>query len=355
MKDLTQVCICPEQTLRDAMMCINQNAKGIALVVYDDGRLYCTITDGDLRRALLSGLSLDMRIEDWARQYTKIGQGRPVTVPQGTSHQELLHLMQAGSLRHIPLLDDFGRVTDLALLSELITDRELPLSAIVMAGGNGLRLRPLTEDLPKPMLPVGDRPIIEHIIDQLRRTGICEVRISTHYKSETIVRHLGDGQKFGMKINYIIEDSPLGTAGALGLMSVPKSTVLAVNGDILTQLNYRSMLAFHQDNKAVMTVAVRQYVFQVPYGVVEMEGIEIQRLIEKPPLQYFVNAGIYLLEPEVFRFLVPSQKFDMTDLIACLLTEKKRVVSFPISEYWLDIGRRADYEKAQIDFAKESN
>lgn len=354
MIDLSSVCVRPGQSLREAMLCIDKNTKGIALVVDDERRLLFTITDGDLRRAVLQNLSLSMTVVAWASRRIETGCTHPVTAPLGTSPSELLHLMQADGLRHVPLLDDCGRVADLALLSELIAEKEFSLRAVVMAGGVGTRLRPLTEDLPKPMLPVGDRPVMEHIVDQLRRTGIREVSISTHYKSETIIRHFGDGQKYGVNISYVVEESPLGTAGALGLMAPPTSTLLAMNGDILTQVNVHSMLAFHQDNRAIMTVGVRQYGFQVPYGVVELEGTEIRRLSEKPTLHYLVNAGVYLLEPAVYDYIVPRQKFDMTDLITRLLDDKQRVVSFPISEYWLDIGQHADYEKAQADFSRES-
>jgi NDP-sugar pyrophosphorylase family protein len=218
-----------------------------------------------------------------------------------------------------------------------------------MAGGFGNRLRPLTEDLPKPMLPVGGRPLMERIVEQLRDVGIHQLSVTTHYKPEVIADHFGDGSQFGVKIDYVREEQPLGTAGALGMIDQPEGLLLVMNGDIVTQLNFRAMVDFHHEHKADMTVAVRKFDFQVPFGVVETEGVLITGLAEKPSLGFFVNAGIYLLEPTAHRNIPRGQRFDMTDLIDHLLAEKRRVVSFPIREYWLDIGHDADYEQAQDD------
>jgi dTDP-glucose pyrophosphorylase/CBS domain-containing protein len=352
MIDLSLICLLSDNTLREAMLCIDRNAKGIALVMDAEQRLRYTITDGDLRRAVLHGLSLDMTVEEWAEQCAEHGSLHPTTAPLGTQPSDLLRLMQVDGLRHIPLIDNNGRVADLALLSDLIAKPEVSLKAVVMAGGAGTRLRPLTVNLPKPMLPVGNRPVIEHIVAQLREAGILQVSITTHYRPETIIQHFGNGQKFGVKIDYVNEEHPLGTAGALGLMPHWNSTLLVINGDILTKLNYQSMLEFHQENKAVVTVGIRHYDFQIPYGVVETEGVDVRQLREKPVLQFFVNAGVYLLEPEVYQYFFPRERLDMTDLISRLLDDKQRVVSFPISEYWLDVGVHADYEKAQADFER---
>ena len=352
MVDLSQFCICPDRNLREVMDCINRNAKGIALVVEDNGRLRYTVTDGDLRRAVLEGLSLDMSVEAWAKRRVEHGNLHPTTAMVGTSLFELRLLMKKKGLLHVPLTDGDGRVVDLVLLSELI-EAEPALTAVLMAGGSGTRLRPLTSDLPKPMLPIGDRPLMEHIVNQLRDAGIRQVSITTHYKPEPIIQHFGNGHQFGVEINYVNEERPLGTAGSLSLLPPWSSTLLVMNGDIFTRLNYNSMLAFHRENHAAMTVGVRQYAFQIPYGVVETIGVDIQRLSEKPTLQFFVNGGVYLLEPGVRRMIGQNQKIDMTDLISRLLAENQRVVSFPISEYWLDIGQPADYAQAQTDYKEE--
>ncbi len=345
---IQQLCLSPDNSIRQAMSCIDLNGRGIALLVDQNGRLIGTITDGDVRRAMLAGIGLDTAVSVLLER-----KQQPVTALIGTSSETLLQLMREHTIYQIPLLDPAGCVVGLVTLGELLPPSRPPLQAVVMAGGFGMRLRPLTEDLPKPMLPVGDRPIIEHIVARLCAAGIRQMSIATHYKSETIVQHLGNGQKFGVNISYVHEERPLGTAGALGLMTPWETTLLVINGDILTSLNYALMMAFHQENQAVMTVAVRQYDFQVPYGVVEMDGIDIRRLSEKPRLQFFVNAGVYLLEPSVYQYIPTQQKFDMTELITRVVAENQRVVSFPVSEYWLDIGQHADYEKVQADFRLE--
>ena len=218
-----------------------------------------------------------------------------------------------------------------------------------MAGGSGTRLRPLTEDLPKPMLPVGDRPLMEVIIDQLRQSGIGRVNITTHYLPEKITDYFGNGENFGVELNYVSEDRPLGTAGSLGLIDWPRETLLVINGDILTKVNFRAMLDYHQEHRADITVGVRKYDIQVPYGVVECEDQRVCRLREKPNLSFFVNAGIYMLEPSVNEHIPNGQHYDMTDLIERLIHKGRSVVSFPIVEYWLDIGEPSDYERAQKD------
>jgi NDP-sugar pyrophosphorylase family protein len=278
---------------------------------------------------------------------------RPVTAQVGAEREELLALMRQHVLRQIPILNGEGRVVDLVLLNDLITTNELPLQAVIMAGGLGMRLRPLTEDLPKPMLLVGGKPLMERVIEQLRQVGIQRVNVMTHYKSEKIVDYFGDGQAFGVELNYVNEDHPLGTGGALGLMPQPQEPLLVINGDILTQVDFGAMLAFHQENHALMTIAVRRYEVQVPYGVIECEGSRVRRLSEKPHLEFLVNAGIYLLEPAVFDSIPQGQHFNMTDLIQWQLDADGVVASFPIHEYWLDIGQHADYARAQEDIKQD--
>jgi NDP-sugar pyrophosphorylase family protein len=208
---------------------------------------------------------------------------------------------------------------------------------------------PLTQDLPKPMLPVGGRPLMEHIIEQLQHAGIRHVNVSTHYKAEKIIEHFGNGEAFGVDLQYVNEDRPLGTGGALGLMRPADETQLVINGDIFTQVDFRAMLSFHRENEAEMTVAVRRYEMQVPYGVVECEGARVSRLVEKPQAAFLVNAGIYLLEPSVYPFIPKGQRFHMTELIRWLLDAGRRVISFPIREYWMDVGHHGDYARAQDD------
>jgi dTDP-glucose pyrophosphorylase len=351
--DLSNVYLRENNCLREAMISIDRSGYGIALVVDESQKLLFTITDGDLRRAVLNSLNLDLTIAEWAKRSPEHGVLSPVVMPLSTPPSVLLLKMQEEDLRHIPLVDEEGRVVDLAMLREMVIGDTPDLSAVIMAGGFGSRLQPLTEDLPKHMLPVGDKPMMEHIINQLHTAGIRQVNVTTHYKPEKIVEHFGDGKRFGLDINYVNEDRPLGTAGALGLMDPWDSTLLVINGDILTRLNFQAMLAFHRENKAVMTVGVRSYETRIPYGVVELQGVDITALVEKPLYKAFVNAGVYLLEPEVYRFIPRQERIDMTDVINRLLEQKSRVVSFPISEYWQDVGQHDEYQKAQDEYNRE--
>ncbi|MFC1735598.1 nucleotidyltransferase family protein [Candidatus Hydrogenedentota bacterium] len=347
--DLNALCIRMDNTIRDAAECIDRNTRGIALVVDDEMRLLATTTDGDIRRSMLAGANLRSSVASLVAAKPSSKYPKPVTVLKGTPPGKVLSIMQEQTLRQMPVLDNKGRLVDLVTLDELIPDRILPLQAVVMAGGEGNRLRPLTEDVPKPMLPVGDKPLMEIIIEQLRQAGISNVNVTTHYLPEQIKEHFGNGEDFGVELNYVSEDRPLGTAGALALMEKSEEPLLVVNGDILTNVDYQTMLAFHRKNKADLTVAVRQYDLQVPYGIVECDGPRIARVQEKPSLNFLVNAGIYLLEPHALQYIPEDRKFDMTDLIERLIAEDRMVVSFPVIEYWLDIGKPDDYRQAQTD------
>ncbi|HYB96494.1 MAG TPA: nucleotidyltransferase family protein [Vicinamibacterales bacterium] len=346
--DCSGILVRPSDTLRHVMERIDRAASGIALVVDDQGRLLSTVTDGDVRRAILHGFRLDVTLAEWSEQQPEQGNRRPTTASVGTPVPELLRIMEREGINHLPLVDQSGRVTELARRADFVADTS-GVTALLMAGGEGKRLRPLTGDTPKPMLKVGDRPLIEHTVERLRDAGITRVSIATHYLASHIMEHFGNGGRFGVAIDYVNEDRPLGTAGALSMAEPWESTLLVMNGDIHTHLDPRMMLSFHREAGATMTVAVRQYDMQVPYGVVETEGVKIRALREKPTIELFVNAGVYLLEPGVRRFLTSGEVLDMTTLIDRLLAGGERVVSFPISEYWIDIGRHDDYAQAQAD------
>ena len=346
--DMDKLTIGPEATLRQALARINGGAKGIALVMDAEGRLGGTVTDGDIRRAILDGLDLERPVSVIAQRKRGGPFPEPLTAPLTATRSELLEMMQRTWVFQIPLLDEGGRVAGLATIHDLLHGR-CGLEAVIMAGGQGMRLRPLTETLPKPLLPVGDKPIMEHIVSNLRRSGISRVRVTSHYKAELIAEHFGDGAAFGVDIDYVCEDQPLGTAGGLGLMAGGRAPLLVINGDILTSLNFRSMLDYHRDNRADLTVAVRPYEFEIPFGVVESSGPLLTSIREKPRLSYFVNAGIYLLEPSVQALIPHGERLDMPDLIDLLLGSGRTVASFPVHEYWRDIGQHDDYRQAQED------
>lgn len=341
----------PESSIREAMVSISTNAKGIVLIVDGEGRLINTITDGDIRRAILAGAALDSPVYGLVERKKATGKSVPITARTGTSDAELIQLMTKNELRQIPMVDESDQVVGVALLSELVKDYEQPLTAVVMAGGFGTRMRPLTDNMPKPMLPVGDKPLLELIIDQLRQSGIHQVNLTTHYKGEVIEKHFGNGEEFGVDICYVEEDQPLGTAGALSRIEALDGPLLVVNGDVMATVDFKAMLEFHREEKAAMTVAISQYEVQVPYGVVESEGVSITGITEKPTVRYFVNAGVYMLDKAVCKHIPKEQRYDMTDLIDRLLLDRQNVVGFPIHGDWQDIGQIEDYQRvlAEID------
>jgi dTDP-glucose pyrophosphorylase/CBS domain-containing protein len=353
--ELQSLFISPDHSIRKAMACIDKGRCGIALVVDQEKHLLGTITDGDMRRAILAGTDLETPVNVLLASKISTRYPKPVTSQVGAKQETLLEVLHKNVLRQLPILDSDGKVVDLVLIDDLIPTQDLPLQAVIMAGGLGTRLRPLTEDMPKPMLPVGGKPLMELLIEQLRQVGIRHVNVTTHYKPEKISDHFGDGSSFGVELNYVNEDKPLGTGGALGLIAAPKEPLLVINGDILTKVDFRAMLAYHQEQRAVMTVAVKQYDINVPYGVIECEGPRVCALKEKPQMHLLVNAGVYLLEPKVYEFIPNGEHFNMTDLIQWLLDTDHIVASFPIIEYWVDIGQLADYEQAQNDMQQRGN
>ncbi|HTW91260.1 MAG TPA: nucleotidyltransferase family protein [bacterium] len=346
--DVDRLFVRLDTPIHEVVKCIDRSGRlSIALLVDDNGRLLYTLTDGDIRRGILAGVAMNAPAERLLSSKAKMPHYAPVTASVGTKPDALLALMREKAVRHVPLVDAEGRPTEVVILADLLEPGARPLQAVVMAGGFGARLRPLTEDVPKPMLPVGGKPVMEHIINRLEKGGVRKIHVMTHYKPEKIIEHFGDGRKFGVELSYLDEEQPLGTAGALGTMPRPTETVLVINGDILTDVSFDAMLDYHRETEAELTMAVRHYDIAVPYGVVECKGPLVQALSEKPKLSLFVNAGIYLIEPTVYQHIPVGERLDMTDLIQRLLDMGHRVASFPVVEYWLDIGRHDDYLQAQ--------
>lgn len=339
--------------VRELMALMDHCALGIALIVDEHRRLEATITDGDVRRAILLGVGLDQPIGSLLATRKDNGRsGPPVTARRGAPAEELRQQMSEYGVRQIPLLDADGRVVDIVIESDYLAQSALQLDGLIMAGGFGKRLMPLTENCPKPMLPVSGRPILEHLVCSLRAAGIQHVSISTHYMADSIVEYFQDGKNFGINIEYVSEDRPMGTAGALAKASVGDVPLLVINGDILTSIDFRAMLEFHREHTADMTVAVQQHEVQIPYGVIATQGIDAVSIVEKPSVRHFINAGIYLVQPGVCRMVPADSAFDMPDLITSLISARKRVICFPIREYWLDVGQMEQYERASADVAR---
>lgn len=339
---LDSVIIKPSESIAEAIARLDKAGTGALVLCQTGVKLHGILTDGDIRRAVLRGIPFSSPCDDIANR-------NPATVRAPISATGALKIMNQRDIHHLPVVDPAGKVVELILRKDIVADVGTGLSAVVMAGGYGKRLLPLTEHVPKPMLPVGDRPLLERTIEQLRQSGIRDISLITHYLAESIEQHFGNGRSFGVRLHYVQEDNPLGTAGGLKLMKKPDRPFVMINGDILTGLSFEAMHNYHRKSGAVITVGVRKYEMKVPYGVVECNEMGIVALKEKPSLTFFVNAGIYLLEPSACDYIPSDQHFNMTDLIQNLLERKMPVASFPIMEYWLDVGQHEDYRRAQED------
>jgi NDP-sugar pyrophosphorylase family protein len=278
----------------------------------------------------------------------------PVTAPAGTDSARLLQVMTERGVDQIPLMDG-DQVVDVAFIRDLVREGEEsePSPVVLMAGGKGTRLRPLTEQTPKPMLSVGGRPLLERVLEQVREAGFSRVLVAVNYRADVIEEHFGDGSQFGIDIAYLREDRPLGSAGALRLAgSELDRPFVVMNADLLTNVNLAALMRFHREEGNVVTVGVRQYILELPYGVIDLDGTRVVALREKPKPRYLVNAGVYAVNPRVLS-LMPAEKmaFDMTDVIEAALANGLRVGGFPVREYWLDIGQLGDYERAESDHA----
>ncbi|MFN0117287.1 MAG: nucleotidyltransferase family protein [Elusimicrobiota bacterium] len=347
-KNISRYFVKPTSTIRDVMVVIDKTSGGIALVIDENQFLLGTVTDGDVRRAMLANISFEETIQIILDKKKKTIYSKPITGIPNQDKPSYLKILKEHNLIHLPLIDEKNRVVDLVTLDDLTSEVGQGIRAVVMAGGAGKRLQPLTLDTPKPMLQVGDKPLLEIILDRLKQAGVKKVNITTHYLKDKITDHFQSAMPKDVDLSFISEESPMGTAGALRFIEASDETILVMNGDILTDLDFRVMLNYHRESKADLTIAVRQYDFKVPYGVVECDGHSVKSISEKPVYNFFVNAGIYLLEPRVLNFIPKNnEKFDMTDLISCLINNKKPIVSFPILEQWIDIGQPNDYALAQ--------
>ena len=334
----------PDASLEEAIAIMDRSALRIAIVVDADCRLLGTLTDGDVRRALLRHLPLDTPVRE-------VMCGNPQTARRDWSRERILAVMESRQLIQLPVVDAEGRVVGLETLHALLEAKHVDNPVFLMAGGFGTRLHPLTSDCPKPLLRIGDKPILELILESLVAAGFSRFFISTHYLPEMIRDHFGDGSRWGVSIRYVHEDVPLGTGGALGLL--PRDEIdlpmFMMNGDLLTTINYRGLLDFHDEHGGIATMGVRAYEYQVPYGVVQSDGHRIQSMVEKPVHKFFINAGIYVLSPDLVRSVEPNTRIDMPTLLERQIASGHDVTMFPVHEYWLDIGRMEDFKRAQTE------
>ncbi len=331
-------------SIRETLAIIDRTALQIALVVDEGNRLLGVVTDGDVRRGILLGVSLE-------RPVSEIMSTRFSFVTQDADQAQVLRAMQARMLRHIPVLDLQGRIVDLKIY-DILADRQRKNTPVVlMAGGLGTRLGQLTKDCPKPLLKVGGKPILERIMLSFLEQGFYRLFLAVNYKAQMFEDYFGDGLAWGMEITYLHESKPLGTAGALSLMpKVGADPLIVMNGDLMTKVSFTSLLDFHHEHQAAATMCVRQYDMQVPFGVVNTDNYKLTGLTEKPVHTFFVNAGIYVLNPETLDVIPRDSFFDMPDLFQHLMQQGKPAAAFPVYEYWLDVGRVPDFERANGDF-----
>ncbi len=333
------------KSILEAVKIIDTGGAKIALVVDEDDKLLGTITDYDVRQAILKWHDLNQSVKS-------IMNSTPKLAHHFCSDQEILAEMKSQNIRQIPIINDNGVLVGLKLLSDFSVGairRSNPV--VIMAGGLGSRLRPLTDHCPKPLLKIGNKPILEIILESFIEADFYKFYISVNYKAEMIKQYFGNGFKYGVEINYLEENQHLGTAGALSLLpSQIKESVIVMNGDLLTKVSFHQLLDFHTNNKSLATMCVREYTYQIPYGVINFDNWKITELKEKPVYAAFVNAGIYVLEPEVITAIKKEQYFDMTDLFSEVMSKNGNALIFPIREYWLDVGRIEEFEKAQCEF-----
>jgi dTDP-glucose pyrophosphorylase len=344
LKNWTEILLKPSSILETTIQVLHSGGARIALVVDSNRKLLGTVTDGDIRRALISQVDMDCSVE-------KVMNNNPVTALTSQSSDVIMLLMKNKGLLHIPLLNEDGVLVGLKMLQDIVENNRYDNPVFLMAGGFGTRLRPLTNTKPKPLLNVGKQPILETIITQFIDAGFHNFYISVHYKAEMIADYFGDGSDWGVTIRYVHEGVPLGTAGSLGLLpkNITQLPVIMMNGDLLTKVNFENLLDFHCQNNNIATMCVREYDFQVPYGVVDIKEHCITKIVEKPVQKFFVNAGIYVLSHELIKHIDGYSYLDMPNFIQTQIDKGSKVNVFPIHEYWLDIGRIEEYEKANLE------
>jgi dTDP-glucose pyrophosphorylase len=334
-------------SLRQTIEAITEGSLQIALVVDSEGKLLGTVTDGDIRKAILAGKDLDITAGEAMRS-------QPITSASKTPRAAILKLMREKRIHQMPLVDDQSRVVDVLTVDDMIGAAHKPNAVVIMAGGLGTRLHPLTEETPKPMLKVGGKPILETIIQSFIDQGFTNFFVSVNYKANIISEYFGDGSRIGAKINYLHEKSRLGTAGGLSLL--PRdihAPIIVMNGDLLTRISVDALLDFHERESAVATMVVREDHYQVPYGVVEVDGTQIVGVEEKPIQRHLVNAGIYVISQDGLNNIPGDTFYDMPTHFAKLAANGHRTAAFPLHEYWVDIGRLDELERAQREWPQE--
>lgn len=343
---IPDILISPDLPIFEAIKVLDAGALQIVLVVDKNNFLLGTVTDGDIRRGILRGFDLNLPISSAMNVH-------PVTISHETSRDKAQALMRARSIHCLPILNRQGIIVGLETENRLLWEGVENTVVVLMAGGLGMRLRPLTDSIPKPLLAINGTPIMQHIIERFAEQGFRRFFISVNYRAQMIKDYFGNGSAFGVDIDYLEESKRLGTGGALSLISGSNisENLLVMNGDLLTTLDFRQLLEFHRHSGGVATMAVREYSFRVPYGVVQVEGDSFINMIEKPAHTFFVNAGVYAIRYDQLGLIPKGEFFDLPDLFAKLRNNGEKVTVFPLREEWRDIGSHADYAEANQQLA----
>lgn len=347
MKNWKIAAVRPDTSLETTIATLDKAGLRIVIVTDENDRLLGTVTDGDVRRALLRHQAMSTPVRE-------IMCPSPQVADVHWTRERMLSVMDSNRLLQLPVVDHQGCVVGIETLHEMLDRKLIDNPVFLMAGGFGKRLYPLTQDCPKPMLKVGEKPILELILQGFADAGFHRFYISTHYLPEVIRDHFGDGSRWNVSIKYVHEESPLGTGGALGLLPHDEIElpIFLMNGDLLTRVDFRGLLEFHQRHNGAATLCVREYESQVPYGVIQSDGHRITEIVEKPVQRFFINAGIYILSPDLIRRVAHGESIDMPTLLTREISEGRDVNMFPVHEYWLDIGRIDDFNRAQVEVWK---
>ena len=340
-----QVCISPSSSILEAARILEETSTRIVLVIDENSKLLGIVTDGDIRRGLLTGVSAKESCE-------KVLNTSPRTVGPEGRVEELLRLTSGGDANAIPIVSNDGTVRGIWVSHG--GQQRLDNTVVIMAGGKGMRLRPITSEIPKPLVSLAGKPMLHRLLESLHGEGFENVAISVNYLGEQIEESVGDGSPWGLAVTYLREDAPLGTAGALGILNpVPELPVLVVNADVVTGARFRDFIDQHGNASAAITVGMRVHDLEHPFGVLELDGSGVTGIREKPVWREFVSAGVYVLSPEVFSLIPPGKYLDMPELVTLAIDRELRVEGFPLHESWLDVGTPDDFRRAQ-DWVEEN-
>jgi dTDP-glucose pyrophosphorylase len=346
MRDWEKILVSPETPINDVIVAMGKHGKQLSLIVDEKQHVLGTLADGDIRRSILQKI-------DYNSPVRLIMNPSPLTASPDASRDEILEMMNNNGIHHIPIVDSNNCILDVELKDDLLGSTQIlkPNRVLILAGGLGTRLHPLTHDTPKPLLPLGGRPILETIVRQLDEHGFRNLYVSVNHMADTIKDYFGNGNKFGVNIEYVEEETPLGTAGSLSLIQDEiVDPLIVMNGDLITNLDFSSLITYHEKNRADLTVATREIEVEIPYGVLELTEQNITGITEKPVNKFQVSAGIYILTPNILSLIPHNEYFDMPSLISLSVNNKHTVVGYKIVDYWLDVGRIEDFNRATIEF-----